>query len=110
MFKFQILDSKFRKKVISWLLAFLLVFPPYFVVFSPNVFAKLQEVVRDMGGTFLENEKYAFIGIDANTERSAVFFFDGNKNVKIPHDGVRHRPPQARPRNMGINAPGCPCT
>lgn len=92
--KIQIINTRYKilhtryKQIISWILAFAIVLPPYLTVFSPFVFAKLQEAVKDFGGNFTEkSSKYAFIGIDTETG-TEVFFFDGSENIKITNNGV----------------------
>jgi beta propeller repeat protein len=79
---------KVPRKLISWMLAFAIVFPPYLVTFSPSVFAGLKEVVKDLGSTVSgESERYAFVGIDPSSG-SEVFFFDGNNNIRVTNNNV----------------------
>lgn len=80
--------KSFSKKAMLWLFAVAIVLPPYFLVFSPSVFARLQETVRDLGNSVInESNKYAFIGIIPE-KGSEVFFFDGENNIRITNNGV----------------------
>ncbi len=71
-------SSKLHVKMISWLLVLAIVLPLYFVTFAPPVFARLRDVVKDMGGTFNDDP-------ETGTE---VFFHDGSQDIKITDNGV----------------------
>lgn len=84
----KIPDIKYKKWV-SWLLALVIVVPPYFAVFSPRVFAELRETGIVLGEFFAgESQKYAFVGIDPETQGSEVYFFDGSQNIRVTRNNV----------------------
>ena len=87
--KYKMLNARYKRGV-AWLLALAIVVPPYFAVFSPRVFAQLRETSAVLGEFFAggESSKYAFIGIDPESNGSEVYFFNDSDNVRITNDRV----------------------